>query len=42
MIELNKFDPRITEHQNMAGDRRSNLIFSLSKSNPDAVLFKFY
>ena len=40
MIELNKFDPRITEHQNMTGDRLSNLLFSLSKSNPDAVLFK--
>ena len=40
MIELNKFDQRITEHQNNAGDRLSNLLFSLSKSNPDAVLFK--
>ena len=40
MIELNKFDPRITKHQNMTGDRLSNLLFSLSKSNPDAVLFK--
>ena len=40
MIELNKFDPRITKHQNMTGDKLSNLLFSLSKSNPDAVLFK--
>ena len=40
MIELNKFDPRITEHQNMTGDRLSNLLFSSSKPNSDAVLFK--
>ena len=40
MVELNKFDPRITKHQNMTGDRLSNLLFSLSKSNPHAVLFK--
>ena len=40
MIELNKFHPRITKHQNMTRDRLSNLLFSLSKSNPDAVLFK--
>ena len=39
MTELNKFDPRITKHQNMTGDRLSNLLFSLSKSNPDVVLF---
>ena len=31
MIELNKFDSRITKHQNMTGDRLSNLLFSLSK-----------
>ena len=42
MIELNKFDPRITKHQNMTGDRPSNLLFTLSKSNPDAVLFKSF
>ena len=40
MIKLNKFYPRITEHQNMTGDRLSNLLFSLSKSNSDAVFFK--
>ena len=40
MTELNKFDPRIPKHQNMTGDRLSNLLFSLSKSNPDAVLLK--
>ena len=40
MIELNKFDPKITEHQNITEDRLSNLLFSLSKSNSDAVLFK--
>ena len=40
MTELNKFDPRITEDQNMTGDRLSNLLFSLSKSNSDVVLFK--
>ena len=40
MIELSKFDPRITEHQNITGDRLSKLLFSLSKSNSDAVLFK--
>ena len=40
MIELNKFDPKITEYQNITEDRLSNLLFSLSKSNSDAVLFK--
>ena len=40
MIELNKFESRITEHQNMTGDRLSSLLFSLSKSSSDAVLFK--
>ena len=40
MIELNKFDPKITKHQDITGDRLSNLLFSLSKSNPNAVLFK--
>ena len=40
MIELNKFDPRMTKHQNMTGDRLSNLLFTLYKSNSDAVLFK--
>ena len=40
MIELNKFDPEITDHQNLTGLRLSKLLFSLPKSNPDAVLFK--
>ena len=40
MIKLNDFYPRITEHQKMTGDRLSNLLFSLSKSNSDAVFFK--
>ena len=40
MIELNKFESRITEHQNMTGDRLSSLLFSFSKSSSDAVLFK--
>ena len=40
MIELSKVDPRIIKHQNMTGDRLSNLLFSLFKSNPVADFFK--
>ena len=40
MIELSTFDSRITEHQDIIVDRLSNWLFSLSKSNSDAVLFK--
>ena len=40
MIELNKFDPRERLLQNMTGERLSLLLHGLSKSNPNAVLFK--
>ena len=39
-IELTIFDPTITEYWNMTGDWLSKLLFSLLKSNSDALLFK--